>query len=188
MSLCFRGRGQALFGAAVILSAAALSGCGSATGPTPAAHRTARRTAVHDASAAVLPAAVPISHGSRKPATRRFLVEVNTVCNAVRGAAPRPLKPPYAANRVMKYATLAQAPTRRTMVSLQRLAATDDGTALDEVADAYVQVQLAYQSSQLLLHNPHAAAAVGSTILLREQIATADSRASGIPACGVAGL
>ena len=138
-------------------------------------------------SSTAIPQVRPLSSGSRKPASRGFLLEVNDVCRTVRQGAPRPLRAPYTRAGVSRYATAAQAPTRRTIVSLQRLAALGDGQALRVLGAGYVQLRAAFAAAGLLAHDPRAAGQLGATIQLREQAVTAASRTYGVPACGVAG-
>jgi hypothetical protein len=87
---------------------------------------------------------------------------------------------------VQRYARSAQPATRRTAVSLQRLASVGDGPKLQTIATGYVQLQAVYGSADLA-RTKRLARQVGASIQEREQFVTAAARAAGAPACGVAG-
>jgi len=157
----------------------ALAGCGTATQPTGAPSRASSSISipeVHSASRAV-----------QKPIAGRLLLEVNTVCRAVRQGAPPALQAPYTPASVTRYATSAQAPTRRTFVSLERLSATPGASTLERIAKGYAQLQAVYATAGLIARNAHGARQVGAAIQAREQFITATARSAGAPACGVVG-
>lgn len=168
--------GNSLLATAAVI---ALAGCG--TSQSLSDHAAAGKTG----SASALPTGAPISL-SRKPATPRFLIEINSVCQAVRQDAPQALRGSYSPATVQRYARSAQPAARRTAVSLQRLAAVGDGPKLQAIATGYLQLQAAYGSAGLA-RTPHLARQVGTSIQEREQFVTAAARAAGAPACGVAG-
>ena len=174
-------------GTVVVVFAAvlvALAGCGSAVQEQ---QRQARAKATSGAPSAQIPRIRPLSGRSGGPAGSRLVLEVNDVCRAVRQGAPPALQAPYTPGAVGRYVSAAAVPTRRTVVSLQRLSATGGGTALEAIAGDYAQLQATYASARLLAHAPRGAQQIGLAIQRREQSVTAQARADGAPACGVAG-
>lgn len=153
----------------------ALAGCGSS----------AKHPVASAAPSAAIPQIQPL--GAQTRASRRFLLEVNTVCRAVRQGAPQPLSLPYQKATVIRYTHAAQSSTQRTIVSLQRLAAQGDGQALRLIANGYVELQAVYSSAGVVARDARSAGRLGQAIQLREQAVTAAARSAGLPACGVAG-
>jgi hypothetical protein len=160
--------------------AAVVAGCGSS-----AARQTKLASSVSQPGA---PMQVrPVGSGSPPKSGPAFLREVNVVCETVRQNAPRPLASPYTPVELTRYTTRVQAPTQRTIVSLRRLAATGDAPALTAISTGYTQLQAAYTAADLMARTDRGARQLGATIQQRELAVSAVSRASGVPACGVAG-
>jgi hypothetical protein len=174
-------RRSALLSAGIVL---ALAGCGTASQSPSSPGRGVG--AGHDVGAGQIPQVRPIT-GRRTAASPQLLLEVNTVCRAVRQGAPRALKAPYTPATVQRYATSAEVPARRTIISLQRLSARGGASALQAIAGGYGQLQAVYSSAGFAARSARGARQLGQTIQVREQFISAVARSNGAPACGVAG-
>lgn len=122
-----------------------------------------------------------------KHPTRRFLAEVNVVCHAVRTGGPAAVQPPFSAPKLVKYTAAAQAPTRRTIVSLGRLSTTADAPALHAIITGYTQLEGMYAAGAAVGQNQKVARSLGAAIRARESAVSAAARMYSVPACGVAG-
>ena len=158
----------------------ALAGCGSSSSLSA--------NATKITTVATVPPVSPVTRGSKKPASRRFLQEVNDVCLAVRRGAPEPPAGEARPAALVRYSTAARPVTQRTIISLQRLAAQGATDSLRTVISGYQQLQGAYAVGAVDAH-AHADAARQEAMMItqREQAITTASRTGGIPACGVAG-
>src|SRR5689334_7162487 len=132
--LALRGRLRALACATVV--ALVPAACGTAIRQPSATTTTAAATG----SSARIPQIQPIGANRQSGASRRLLLEVNTVCRAVRQGAPRPLHTPFTTAAVERYSSSAETSARRTFVSLERLSATGDTATLQAVARGYRQL------------------------------------------------
>jgi hypothetical protein len=161
------------------VTALGLTACGTAT-------QTSTTTTAPAASSAQIPQ-VRASSVAGKPASVRLLREVNTVCRAVRQGAPPALRAPYTPAAVERYAFSAQAPARRTLVSLQRLSSSGDTSTLQAIARSYGQLQAVYATAPVVARSSHGARQLGTAIQAQEQFIAAAARSAGAPACGVVG-
>jgi hypothetical protein len=171
-------RAARAFAPAAVAAAIFLGGCGVAN---------RQPTSQTGAASVGAPHVQSLSAVSAKPASRHLLTEVNTVCRAVRQDAPSALRAPYTPAGVGRYASAATLPTRRTLVSLQRLTAVGGASSLQPIVGSYSQLQAAYQSAPLVANTAHGAQQLGAQIQARETAVTAAARAAGAPACGIAG-
>lgn len=179
--VALRGRLRALACATVV--ALVPAACGTAIRQPSATTRAAARSGL----SAQIPQLQPIGTNRKNGASRRLLLEVNTVCRAVRQGAPRALHTPFTTAAVERYSSSAETSARRTIVSLERLSVTGDTSTLQAVARGYRQLQAVYTSASLVARTAHGARQLGAAIQAREQFISATARAAGAPACGVVG-
>jgi hypothetical protein len=117
--------------------------------------------------------------------TKAVLTQVNVVCNAVLHGWPRPLTRPYTVAKLSRYAAAAAVPTRRAVVSLERLEQLGDASTLASLTAAWRQLQALYGSGEVVGHHRTEAASLGQQIVMRQQAVTALADADRFPACRV---
>jgi hypothetical protein len=155
-----------------------LAGCGgSASGP-------ARRPTSAFVSVTA-PHQVPRGAPTKRQLapTKAVLTQVNVVCDAVLHGWPRPLTRPYTVAKLSRYSAAAAVPTRRAVVSLERLEQLGDTSTLASLTAAWRQLQALYGSGEVVGHHRSEAASLGQQIMMHQQAVTALADADRFPAC-----
>ncbi|MHB1569896.1 MAG: hypothetical protein ACYC0H_11885 [Solirubrobacteraceae bacterium] len=161
-----------------------LAACGSSSSGPPTV---TARPAAQTLAPAPTQQAVPTGSRSSRPSTpsQRVLSEINVVCVAVLHGFPAPLRRPFTARRLVRFAAAAQLPARRAAVSLARLESVGDAVALRALDSQWQQLQGLYGSIRVLSRNAHAVPGLGSQILARQQALDALAQADRLPGCSV---
>lgn len=167
-------------GMTCVLLLGLLAGCGgSASGP--AGRPTSASVSV------TTPYQVPLGAPTKRQLapTKAVLTQVNVVCGAVLHGWPQPLTRPYTVAKLSRYAAAAAVPTRRAVVSLERLEQLSDESTLASLTAAWRQLQALYGSGEVVGHHRTEAASLGQQIVMHQQAVTALADADRFPACRV---
>jgi hypothetical protein len=157
-----------------------LAGCGgSASGPA------GRPTSAFVSVTAPHQAPLGAPTKSQLAPTKAVLTQVNVVCNAVLHGWPPPLTRPYTVAKLSRYAAAAAVPTRRAVVSLERLEQLGDASTLASLTAAWRQLQALYGSGEVVRHHPTEATSLGRQIVMHQQAVAALADADRFPACRV---
>jgi hypothetical protein len=131
------------------------------------------------------PAGTQTKHQS--PPSGRVLAQINVVCTAVLHGFPASPTRPFTSTKLIRFANAAEAPARRTAISLARLQSLGDAGPLASLDTAWQQLEALYGSIGTLTRNGQATASLGQQILTRQQELSTLAQSDRLPACMVTG-